>query len=370
MITVIGAGLGGLTLAAVLHAHDVEVAVYDADASPTARHQGGMLDLHEDSGQAALREAGVFERFEQLILEGGDAMRILDKHATVRMADDGNGERPEIDRGALRDLLLSALPEGTVRWGARVTDVQPAAGGHQVSFADGSSITADLLIGADGAWSKVRPLLTGATPVYSGISFVEIRVPDADNRHPELAAVVGPGMMFALGDEKGFLAHRESEGELCVYVALKVPADWSTTTEITRDTLVASFADWDKQLRALITDSEGDLIARPLYALPVGIGWDGVPGVTVLGDAAHLMSPFAGEGANLAMQDGAELARALINHPGDAEAALSEYESAMFARAEWAARESALNLVESFKPGGPQGLLDQFARYAEAASQQ
>jgi 2-polyprenyl-6-methoxyphenol hydroxylase-like FAD-dependent oxidoreductase len=296
-------------------------------------------------------------------------MRILDKHATVRMADDGNGERPEIDRGALRDLLLSALPEGIVRWGARVTGVQPAAGGHQVSFADGSSITADLLVGADGAWSKVRPLLTEATPVYSGISFVEIRVPDADNRHPELAAVVGPGMMFALGDEKGFLAHRESEGELCVYVALKGPADWSTTAEITRDSLAASFADWDKQLLGLITDSDGELVARPLYALPVGVRWERVPGVTLLGDAAHLMSPFAGEGANLAMRDGAELARALIDNPGGAEAALFGYESAMFPRAESAAYESAANLVECFKPGGPQALLDQFARFAEAASQ-
>ena len=369
MITVIGAGLGGLTLAAVLHAHDVEVAVYDADASPTARHQGGMLDMHEDSGQAALRDAGLFQRFQQLILPGAEAMRILDKHATVRMSDDGNGERPEIDRGALRDLLLSALPEGIVRWGARVTGVQPAAGGHQVSFADGSSITADLLIGADGAWSKVRPLLTEATPGYSGISFVEIRVPDAANRRPELAAVVGPGMMFALGDEKGFLAHRESEGELCVYVALKVPADWSTTAEITRDSLAASFADWETQLLALITDSDGELVARPLYALPVGVRWERVPGVTLLGDAAHLMSPFAGEGANLAMQDGAELAGALIDNPGDTEAALLAYESAMFPRAESAASDSAVNLVECFKPGGPQALLDQFARFAEAAAQ-
>jgi len=364
MITVIGAGPGGLTLAAVLHANGVEVEVYDADASPTARHQGGMLDLHPESGQAALRAAGVFEGFQRLTLEGGDAMRVVDKHGTVRMSDDGDGQRPEIDRGDLRDLLLSALPGDIVRWGRRVTDVQ----GKRVSFSDGGSLTAQTLVGADGAWSKVRPLLTSATPVYSGISFVEIRIPDADRLHPSLSELVGPGFFLALGDEKGIIAHRESRGELCVYVALKTAADWSTTAELTRDWLAAQFAGWGARLRALITDTDGKLLPRPLYALPVGIRWARVPGVTLIGDAAHVMSPFAGEGANLAMRDGAELAQALIDHPGDIETALQAYEEAMFPRAEAAAHESAVNLVESFKPGGPQGLLDLFAGFAEAAA--
>ena len=138
----------------MLHANGVKVEVYDADASPTARHQGGMLDLHPESGQVALRAAGVFEGFQRLTLEGGDAMRIVDKHGTVRMSDDGDGQRPEIDRGDLRDLLLSALPGDIVRWGRRVTDVQ----GNRVSFSDGGSLTAETLVGADGACSKVRPL--------------------------------------------------------------------------------------------------------------------------------------------------------------------------------------------------------------------
>ncbi len=105
MITIIGAGMGGLTLASVLHKNGIASIIYDADVSATSRHQGGMLDMHQETGQAALRAAGLFEAFGKLILENGDAMRILDKTGTVRLTDDGNGLRPEVERGALRDLL-------------------------------------------------------------------------------------------------------------------------------------------------------------------------------------------------------------------------------------------------------------------------
>jgi 2-polyprenyl-6-methoxyphenol hydroxylase-like FAD-dependent oxidoreductase len=369
-IAVIGAGLGGLTLARVLHINGIESAVFDLDASATARGQGGMLDMHVESGQAALRAAGLYDDFRKLVHQGGQALRVLDSQATVRHADDDEddeGGRPEINRHSLRDLLLYSLPSGVVHWGAKVTGARPLGDGrHEVTLADGNSFTTDLLIGADGAWSRVRPLVSDAVPVYTGLSFVEFSLEEADDRHPAAAGLVGPGMMMALGDGRGFLAHRETDGSLHIYSALMAPADWSTSidftdTEKAKLTLLDNFEGWSDDLRALVTEADTALVGRPIHALPVGHRWERVPGVTLLGDAAHVMSPFAGEGANLAMLDGAELAEAIARN-ADRETALAEYEADLFPRSESSAQESADNLVISFAPDAPQGILDFFAQ--------
>jgi 2-polyprenyl-6-methoxyphenol hydroxylase-like FAD-dependent oxidoreductase len=371
-IAVVGAGLGGLALARVLHVHGIEAALFDLEASPAARTQGGMLDIHEESGQAALRAAGLYDGFRTRVHPGGQALRILGKDGTVyrEEADDGTRSRPEIDRGDLRDLLLHSLPEGTVRWGAKVTGARPLGGGrHEVTLADGSAFTTDLLVGADGAWSRIRPLLTDARPAYTGVSFVETDLLDADVRHPASAAVVGGGMLFALGAGRGFLAHRESDGSLHVYTALVAAEDWLdaidfTDAEAAKAAVLEHFGDWDEDLRALVADADGPLVPRRIHALPAGLCWPRVPGVTLLGDAAHLMSPFAGEGANLALLDGAELGLALARHGGDTEGALTAYEERLFPRSEQAAAASASSGAMLFREDAPRGLVEMFAAHA------
>jgi len=367
MITIVGAGMGGLTLASVLHRHGIATVVFDADPAATARHQGGMLDIHHDTGQAALQAAGLQDEFAALTLPNGDAMRILDKTGTLRMSDDGNGARPEIERGALRKLLLSSLPADMVRWNARVTDIKRVNGGFHLSFADGTTTTTDALIGADGAWSVVRPLVSPVSPVYLGLSMVELRFLEADRRHPRAAALVGQGSMFALAPGRGLIGHREPNSELCIYAAIKVAADWSRQP-VSRAMLQDLFRDWHPDFHALLANSDGELRPRAIYALPVGHRWPRTPGVTLLGDAAHLMSPFAGEGANLAMIDAADLARAIIDHPGDIGRAFDIYEPVMVARAAKAAAVSAANLELAFDDNAPQSMLDLFASYGLGAA--
>ncbi|MFF4427513.1 FAD-dependent oxidoreductase [Streptomyces sp. NPDC001549] len=338
-VTIIGAGLGGLTLARVLHVHGIPAAVYEAEPSPSARTQGGMLDIHDYNGQLALKAAGLMDEFQAIVLEGRQAMRVLDPDGTVLLdkADDGTGGRPEVQRGELRQILLDSLPAGTVRWGHKVSSTRAVGEGrHEVTFADGGTVVAGLLVGADGAWSRVRPLLSTATPEYAGTSFVETYLFDADTRHPAAAKAVGGGMLIAPSPGREIFAHRESGDTLHTYVALTRPQDWFAAIDFT-DAAAATariareFDGWAPELTALITDGDTAPVLRPQYALPTGHRWDRVPGVTLLGDAAHLAPPN-GEGANLAMLDGAELGQALAAHPDDAEAALTEYEQAMFPR--------------------------------------
>lgn len=212
-------------------------------------------------------------------------------------------------------------------------------------------MTTGLLVGADGAWSKVRPLVSDATPEYVGTTFVETYLHDVDERHTATAEAVGPGAMYALAPGKGIVAHREAAGVLHTYVELTRPAEWFAGIDFTDAAaasarIAAEFDGWAPQLTALITEGGTAPVARMLHTLPTGHRWERVPGVTLLGDAAHLMPP-SGDGANLAMFDGAELAKAIAAHPGDTEAALTAYEEALFPRSEafYADAHEMLDLV-------------------------
>ncbi|HXL92988.1 MAG TPA: NAD(P)/FAD-dependent oxidoreductase [Streptosporangiaceae bacterium] len=362
-VTIVGAGLGGLTLARVLHVHGIPATIYEEDASAEVRTQGGQLDIHDYNGQLALEAAGLTSEFRAIIHEGGEATHVLDQHGTVLLdePDDGTGGRPEVLRGDLRRILLDSLPEGTIQWGRKVTGALPLGEGrYQLTFADGSAVTTSLLVGADGAWSKIRPLLSHAKPEYVGTTFIETSLHDADERHPAAARAVGDGALFAVAPGKGILGHREPGGVLHAYVALSKPPEWIAGIDVATVTaqVAAEFSGWAPELTALITDGDTTPVLRAINALPIGHRWDRVAGVTLLGDAAHLMSPFAGEGANLAMFDGSELGEAIAAHPGDIEAALAEYEQALFPRSAELAAESDQNHKLMFADNAPDGLLN------------
>ncbi|GAA5021655.1 FAD-dependent oxidoreductase [Streptomyces siamensis] len=371
-VTIIGAGLGGLTLARVLHVHGIPSTVYEAEPSPTARTQGGMLDIHDHTGQPALRAAGLSDAFHGTVLEGRQAMRVLDGDGTVLLdePDDGTGGRPEVQRGELRRILLDSLPAGTVRWGHKVSGVRALGEGrHEVIFADGATTEASLLVGADGAWSRVRSPLSDAVPEYIGRSYVETYLFDGDTRHPAAAKAVGGGSIFTLAPGKGIQAHREGGGTLHTYVALSEPREWFARVDFTDPAaatarIAREFEGWAPEITALITESDTAPVLRALHALPVEPRWERVAGVTLLGDAAHLSAPN-GEGANLAMYDGAELGKAIAAHPDDAEAALTAYEQALFPRSAAAAADGTDLHELLFGDHAPHSLVSMLAGHAQ-----
>ncbi|WNV89040.1 NAD(P)/FAD-dependent oxidoreductase [Umezawaea sp. Da 62-37] len=376
-IAIVGAGPGGLTCARVLQRHGIAVTVYDADASVDARDPGGTLDLHADSGQVALEDAGLLAEFHALARVEGQAKSRLDQYGTVLSSfvpDEGDDAAPEIDRGQLRAMLAANVAPGTVRWGHKLVAVTPLGDGvHRLEFANGATAEVDLVIGADGAWSRVRTLLSDAVPHYTGISFLDVSFPDVDRRHPGIAKLVGDGHMFANdGGGRAIIGQRNSDSHVRGYVAMRTDVDWLGKAGVdpaaVRAILLDEFAGWSDELLRFIVDSEG-FVNRPIHVLPAPLTWEHTAGVTLLGDAAHLMSPFGGFGVNLAMLDAAELARALAAEP-TVDAAITRYEATMMPRSGEHATGANDALDRFFAPGSsdtPDHEVEH-RRYREAAA--
>ncbi|MEU1734590.1 NAD(P)/FAD-dependent oxidoreductase [Streptosporangium sp. NPDC020145] len=341
-IAVIGAGPGGLTCATILQKHGIAVTVHEADAAAEVRDQGGSLDLHADSGQLALKEAGLLESFFALSRPEGQEMRQYDATSGElgfhHVPDEDEAHRPEIERGVLRDMLLDSLTPGTVRWGHALRAVEgPSDGPRLLRFTDSTTTEADLVIGADGAWSPVRAAISAALPQYTGITFVEAWFHDADTRHPDIAEFVGNGSAIAGDGARGMFAQHNGGGHIRVYLIQRLALDWLAQAGLTHDDtegirafLLDAYRDWAPGLRRVITDNDGRYLQRPINALPVPHIWEPSPTITLLGDAAHLMPPL-GLGVNLAMLDALELALALAHNPV-IDDALRAYEKTMIPR--------------------------------------
>jgi len=392
-ITILGAGPAGLTLASLLTYASIPYILYDLRAPPTSTSAtsplipSGSLDLHADSGLLALSSCGLADKFKALEREGSEECILTDKNGEVKWRDDGmGGQRPEIARNDLTALLQSSIPFEQIKWNHKLLSVSgsPTAtsGRFKLSFSVGGAEEteeyADIVIGADGAWSKTRLLLTGTKPHFSSVSCITLTIPQL-SRYPTLAAMIGQGSFYASGDKKAVIAQRGSLDSARVYAMLSSSDEsyLSTTSleeaakdpEETKKMLLGSeslFASWGQGIKDLLAagcdaGTEFEITAKPLYMLPVGFQWEHVAGVTVIGDAAHLMTPFAGEGVNCGMLDALEISRGLIDGFAkgvDAvDANLRTFEANMWQRMMSVAQETWDNLEVIFAEDAPDGFV-------------
>ncbi|KAL1948158.1 hypothetical protein VTO73DRAFT_12233 [Trametes versicolor] len=381
-IAIVGGGPAGLVVLLTLHKRGIPATLYEREASSESRaHLGGMLDLEWESGQLALRENGMEDSFRKYARRDAQEFRVGGKDGVVLLhhddanpdSDDLRHARPEIDRYVLREIMLNAVPKDSVKWGHALAAIRPLDNGeHELTFTNGSIVVADMVVGADGGNSRIRPLLSAAAPLYHGITGAEVSLAPSvaglsDNR--EISDGVGKGTCFLAEDEKLVVFQRNGTGRIRSYFLHRNAIDWSLPRDAkeAKKVLVGMFADWAPWICRFIEQGDEDAIyVRPLLDLVVGHRWEHKAGVTIIGDAAHLMSPFAGAGANLAMQDGFELGVVLADAVSkglareEREAAVAAWEEEMFVRSEKYAAITLRNLELFFGLGTPHTAIKAF----------
>ncbi|KAK6063301.1 hypothetical protein SCUP515_12524 [Seiridium cupressi] len=383
-IAILGAGPVGLTLAAILHRHGIPFHIFERNDSVSARSQGGTFDLHPNGGQKAPRAAGLLSAFLKVARRERESIRFLNENGEVifdadRLPGPGEDEanssgedeaygRPEIDRADLNQLLLDALPHETVRWNQHITSISPSTsspGKWIINLPGGSAekaVAYDLIVGADGAWSKVRPYLAPIEPEFSGITALDVWISDLDHDQ-ETSTLVGQGSCFAFARDRALLFQRHGDGSARCYfftnnTELNVPksADQEIDWEIpgNREIFIRKwFGHFHPRLTNAVLSMKDRAILRPLYMLPVGFTWESKSGITLLGDAAHVMTPFAGRGVNVGMIDAVELGEGLINYFKSGQnmgldQVVRDYELKMFKRSREDARITETCMQASF----------------------
>ncbi len=277
----------------------------------------------------------MYNDFIPLTRECTEDFLVAERNGNILHHIKGEHTRPEISRNNLTKLLLGNIPTESVKWGHRLLSATRSAtlgcSETELDFGIHGKHTFDLVIGADGAWSKVRKLLTDTRPRFTGMQNITITIRDITKKYPHLAKLVGFGSFTSLGNKHAIISQRGPIDSARIYLWLTFPDEnFATTFDLAGnpaasakdkllgdDALLGTFGAVVKELVATACDEESadnpgaSLDVRALYALPYGSSWEHKTGVTIVGDAAHLMLPN-GEGANSAMFDSLLLSRAIV----------------------------------------------------------
>ncbi|WP_428327828.1 FAD-dependent oxidoreductase [Mucilaginibacter sp.] len=376
-IAIIGGGPGGLTLARLLQLSGVNLKVYERDFDAAARVQGSPLDMHEESGWAAIRKAGLADEFKKNVRKGADKKVIVNERAEIIFSDhkpspekDLGDEpaRPEIERGALRKIFLTSLKPETVVWNSHFVSMEKQNEGWLLYFKNGSAAYADVVIAADGASSKIRPYVTPIKAFYTGITMLEINVEDAAKKIPHIYTLLNGGKLMAFENGQNILGGQKANGSLGFYASFKPAENWALNSGLDfadKTQLLAWFkkeySGWSNTWYKLFENAGTPATPRPIYCMPLDQTWKAMPNLTLLGDAAHVMPPFEGEGANTAMFDALELSDCLTsNKYNTVHKAIAAYEVSMRHRAANAAKISLENGALMHSEGALKKVLNVF----------
>lgn len=364
-IAIVGGGPGGLMLGLLLQRQGFSFTIYERGYQNMHSDRGGSLDIHDDSGQLPLKVAGIFENFRKHARYEGEDTRIVNKDGEILYDEDaeGEGNRPEIDRGKLCDIIMEQIHPENIKYGFKFEKlIQRDNGEVELVFENGTTVMTNLVIGADGAFSQIRSYLTNAKPEYTGISMIEMN--SDENEHPDLLKFNKNGKLIGLGGDQAILGQRNGDGRIMAYISFKTKYEKldeyrNLSLDALKERLLAEYSDWDSELQNYIAYSYDDIKFRRIYKLPIGLTWATQPNITIIGDAAHLMSPFAGEGVNMALYDAYILAESFKNFNNLTEV-LKVYEQQMFETTKVHAKESQDNLEIFFSENGAEKMAQFF----------
>ncbi|KAK5583868.1 hypothetical protein RB653_005472 [Dictyostelium firmibasis] len=384
-IVIVGCGPSGLGLARVLQLKGCKnVKVYERSTHKYSRLQGSSLDLHVDLGQKLIVAAGLENEFRVLSRPDGECFSFGDKNGNLKIRKPFlkiSSKRPEIDRGDLRDILMDSLLPDTIEWDYHFKSLKQIENDQvELTFTnnDGSIIKkpviADLVIGCDGVHSKVRKYVTldQFKPEYMGITMIEGEVANAKNSCPEIYNLVNQGLLFVMEDGIVMIAQQKTDGNIVFSFAQKVEKDWiknqgfdlsptSNSSDIKRFLKNKLIPKWSPIFHKLIDQSMAPFKPRVLYRAPINQEWKSQSNITIIGDAAHSISPFAGLGCNIALYDSYELATILtkdidcISQKPLLEK-IENFENNMLNRWRTAAKETMENENSAFLPNGIEAL--------------
>ncbi|KAL2208627.1 putative monooxygenase [Sarocladium strictum] len=346
-IAIIGAGPAGLTLARLLELANIAYMVFEKSTSADLTDEesrSGTLDIHRDSGQEALRAAGLFDSF-QSVARYNVPVRIADDedHVLADIPGEENNDKPEIDRKDLQKILLASVPAARIRWGCAVVRTETDQDGTMSLYDKDGQVVADgfsLVVGADGAWSKVRAQVASELPQLCNIRVFTSIIKPQDPTYELAESLAEKGNYLALGNERQIFLHYLGDDTYHLSAAI-------TTTQLAESRrtvhepselwnlwLEKEFSTWNPRLRELLEHSQQSFQSWPLYSMTEdSVTWQSIKGVTLIGDAAHLTVPSGG-GVNNAMHDAHDLSKRIIKYGlRDLHRAALEYEEELRPRA-------------------------------------